>query len=119
MKNIPFPTAPLQDVSWTDVPADKIISGQPRSAFKILYTSQSEEFNAGIYECTAGKWKVSYSEDEFCTLIEGRVRMTSDTGETQEFKAPDSFLIPAGFSGTWEPLTPVRKFFVIYEKINT
>lgn len=116
MKIIPFPAEPLSNPEWSVVAPEKIISGQPRSAYKVLYTSQSEEFTAGIYECTAGKWKVSYAEDEFCTLIEGRLRMTSDKGEVQEFAAPDSFLIPAGFSGTWEPLGQLRKFFVIYEK---
>lgn len=116
MQVIPFPTEPLQDAEWTPVAAEKIISGHPKSACKILYTSKTEEFTAGIYECTAGKLKVSYGEDEFCTLIEGKLRMTNDKGEVQEFKAPDSFLIPSGFSGIWEPLSHLRKFFVIYEK---
>jgi uncharacterized cupin superfamily protein len=118
MKPIRFPTAPLQDTEWTPVAPEKIISGQPKSAYKILYTSKTEEFTAGIYECTAGKWKTSYAEDEFCTLIEGTVRLTNDKGEMMEFAAPDSFVIPSGFSGTWEPLSHLRKFFVIYEKLK-
>ncbi|MCE9506979.1 MAG: cupin domain-containing protein [Alphaproteobacteria bacterium] len=118
MQVIPFPTEPLKDAEWTPVAPEKIISGQPKSALKILYTSKSGDFTAGIYECTAGKWKTSYTEDEFITLIEGRLRLTHDNGEVQEFKAPDSFLIPAGFSGIWEPLGHLRKFFVIYEKSN-
>jgi hypothetical protein len=116
MKLIPSPAEPLSNPEWTEVAPEKIIAGHPKSAYKILYASKSEEFTAGIYECTAGKWKVSYSEDEFCTLIEGKLRMTSDKGEVQEFKAPDSFIIPSGFSGIWEPLGHLRKFFVIYEK---
>lgn len=116
MKITRFPTEPLKDTEWTPVAPEKIISGTPKSTYKILYTSKSEELFTGIYECTAGKWKVSYNEDEFCTLIEGKLRMTSDTGDVQEFKAPDSFMIPSGYSGTWEPLTQLRKFFVIYEK---
>jgi len=116
MKIIPFPTQPLQNAEWTAVALDKIVSGYPQSAYKVLYTSKTEEFTAGIYECTPGKWKTSYTEDEFCTLIEGRLRMTNDKGEVQEFQAPDSFLIPSGYSGTWEPLSQLRKFFVIYEK---
>jgi uncharacterized protein len=116
MKIISFPTAPLTDAAWTDVVPEKIVSGQPKSAYKILYTSKTEELVAGIYECTAGKWRTSYTEDEFCTLIEGRVRLTNEKGEVQEYAAPDSFLIPAGFEGFWEPLCALRKFFVIYEK---
>ena len=116
MKLTIFPTEPLINAEWTAMAPDKIISGQPKAAYKVLYTSKSEEFTTGIYECTPGKWKTSYTEDEFCTLIEGKLRMTSDTGEVQEFQAPDSFLIPSGYFGIWEPLSHLRKFFVIYEK---
>ncbi len=116
MKIVEFPQAALPNPEWSDVAADKVLVGTPKSAYKVLYTSKSNDLTTGIYECTAGKWKVSYSEDEFCTLIEGSLRMTSDTGEVQEFKAPASFLIPSGYSGIWEPLEKLRKFFVIYEK---
>ncbi|MBU6475341.1 MAG: DUF861 domain-containing protein [Alphaproteobacteria bacterium] len=116
MRIIPFPAEPLENPEWTEVAPEKTISGAPQAAYKILHTGKSGDFSAGIYECTAGKWKVSYTEDEFCTLIEGRLRMTSDAGEVQEFQAPDSFVIPSGYAGVWEPLTKLRKFFAIHEK---
>jgi uncharacterized cupin superfamily protein len=116
MKIIDFPAKPLQDAAWDAVEQERIVSGQPKRTYKTLYSSKSDEFHSGIYECTAGKWNVTYNEDEFCTLLEGRVRLTNDKGETQEYNAPDSFLVPSGYQGTWEAVTPVRKFFVIYEK---
>lgn len=116
MKIIPYPAEPMKDPEWNEVAEERIISGTPKSAYGMLYSSKSDEFHSGIYECTAGKWKVTYNEDEFCTLIEGKVRLTNEEGDTQEFTAPDSFLIPSGYKGTWEAVTPVRKFFVIYEK---
>lgn len=115
-KIIPFPTDPIEGAEWTPTAPEKIISGHPQSAYKILYTGKTEEFAAGIYECTPGKWKIRYTEDEFCTLVEGIVRLTNDKGEMQEFRAPASFLIPAGFSGTWEAIGKIRKFFVLYEE---
>ena len=101
---------------WSPVDASRIISGTPQSAAKVVYTSRDEKFCAGIYACTAGKWKVSYSEDEFCTLIEGSVTLTHENGTTQTYTAPESFLIPAGFNGFWEPHGNLRKYFVIYEQ---
>ena len=118
MKIIDFPSTPLVDAEWTNVSLDRIIEGAPQSTYKVLYSSKSGELTTGIYECTAGKWNVVYNEDEFCTLIEGRLRMTSEDGEVQEYQAPDSFLIPSGYKGVWEPLTNLRKFFVIYENIT-
>ncbi len=119
MRIIPFPATPLNDAEWSDIDPDKVIAGQPRCAYSILYTSASGECVSGIYACTPGKWRVSYTEDEFCTLTAGTVRLTSENGETQEFSAPQSFMIPSGYAGTWEALTAVQKFFVVYEKSGT
>lgn len=116
MSIVHFSPAPLANAERSAVDSAKVVSGTPEHAFDVRYTSKSGEFCAGVYECSAGKWRVSYSEDEFCTLTEGTVRLTDDAGKTEEFCAPASFLIPAGFSGTWEAVTPARKFFVIYEK---
>lgn len=113
-----FPATPLAPASFEPVAADKVIEGNPTQAFHVTYTSASGDFCTGIYACTTGKWRVSYAEDEFCTLTSGTVRLTNAAGETQEFKAPDSFLIPAGFNGTWEAVTDVQKNFVIYEKTD-
>jgi uncharacterized protein len=119
MKIIPFPTAPLSDAKWEEVEKDRLVSGEPRRAWKPIYSSSSEEFHTGVYECTPGKWRVSYTEDEFCTLVEGKLKLTSEQGDTQEFEAPASFLIPSGFKGTWEAVTRLRKFFVVYEKAKS
>lgn len=96
--------------------AEKIASGTPQTTFQILHASKDERFTAGIWECTPGKWRTHYlTDDEFCTLIEGHVVLTPESGPAQEFKAPASFIIPQGFKGTWEAVTKVRKYFVIYE----
>lgn len=116
MKIIEFPLQSLTETEWTPVDPARILDGAPQSTYRVLYTSKSGDLTAGIYECTAGKWTTSYTEDEFCTLIEGRLRMTSDDGQVQEFVAGESFLIPSGYKGVWEPLTNLRKYFVIYEK---
>jgi uncharacterized protein len=112
-----FNVDPFAEEDYAPVDTEKVISGTPRQAFRVLYTSASEDFCTGIYACTPGKWRVSYTEDEFCTLTSGSIILTNADGNVaQRFNAPDSFLIPSGFSGTWEALTAVQKNFVIYEK---
>ena len=118
MKLITYPVVKMEDTDWVPVDPAKIISGAPRCTYKILYTNPSKEFYTGVYECSTGKWHINYEEDEFCTLSEGQVRLTPNEGETQEFTAPATFTIPAGFQGTWEALGYVRKYFAIYEKLK-
>ncbi len=100
---------------WAPVAPERIVTGTPQSASRVLYTSADGTFCTGIYACTEGKWRVSYSEDEFCTLLEGAVTLTPENGAPQTYTAPESFLIPAGFKGFWEPLGHLRKIFVVYE----
>ena len=48
-------------------------------------------------------------------MLEGRVRLTDEHGVAVEYGPGDAFVVPAGFTGTWESLEPVRKRYVIYE----
>ena len=115
MRTIACPATPLTAPAWEKIDAARVVSGTPQSAYQVLHTNAGGNFYAGIYEASAGAWKVSYAEDEFCTLIEGHVRLTNEAGESDDYRAPQSFIIPEGFKGTWECVTPVRKFFAICE----
>jgi uncharacterized cupin superfamily protein len=113
-----YPRTKMEDTEWNPMDPKRVVAGSPRSSYKIIYSHPSKEFYSGIFECTAGKWNVNYGEDEYCTLVEGKVVLTGEDGIPNEFSAPESFLIPAGFKGTWEAQTYVRRYFVIYEKLK-
>jgi uncharacterized cupin superfamily protein len=116
MKAILHPGSINSKTSWEPVDAERVTQGKPQRAFDVHYASKDGCFSSGLYACTVGAWHIKYSEDEFCTLIEGHLRLIAKDGAVQEFKAPASFTIPSGYEGIWEAVTPVRKFFAIYEK---
>lgn len=93
----------------------RIVAGSPATTTWNVYSDPAGRFHTGIWACTPGKWQVSYAEEEVCTILEGRARLTSEIGEDWEFGPGDSFAIPAGFTGFWETLEPQRKLYVIYE----
>jgi len=101
-----------------EVPFDaaKLIAGQPRATVDNRYSDPSQQFHCGIWSSTPGKWRVSYTEHEFCHLLEGRVRLTADGGAAREYRAGEAFVVPAGFAGTWETLEPTRKYYAIFER---
>ena len=96
-------------------PADRLLSGQPRQVIYNHYAEGTGQFFSGVWSSTRGKWRVSYTEHEFCHLLAGRIAIVSDGGERYDFGAGDSFVIPSGFSGTWEVLEDVRKLYAIFE----
>jgi uncharacterized protein len=97
------------------LPADKLISGNPRQTVWMEYTDASGQFFVGTWESEAGKWSVSYTEEEYFRILEGRSVITANDGEAVEVCSGESMVIPRGFRGTWEVIEPTRKTFVIYE----
>lgn len=95
---------------------DKRLAGDPRCAVANRYADASGQFFAGDWSSTVGKWRVEYTEHEFCQLVEGRVSLVSDDGQAWRFGPGDAWVIPAGFKGTWETLEPARKRYAIFER---
>jgi len=79
------------------------------------YADASGQFFCGLWQGTSGRWRVRYTEHEFCVILEGRVRIESPDGERHEFQAGDAFVVPAGFTGNWEVLGTCRKWYAIFE----
>ena len=94
---------------------EKILSGIPRTRVSNQYADASQQFFCGIWTSTTGKWKVKYTEHEFCVFIEGRVRLESVDGEKFDLRAGDACVVPAGFEGTWEVVEPCKKWYAIFE----
>jgi hypothetical protein len=101
-----------------DAPFDpaKLLDGRPRATVDNRYSDASLQFHCGTWASTPGRWRVSYTEHEFCYLLEGRVRLTASDGTAVEFGPGDAFVVPAGFTGTWETLESARKHYAIFEK---
>lgn len=78
------------------------------------YQDKTGALSAGFWASQAMAVEVNYEEDEFCLIIEGTVELTDASGHKETYKAGESFVIPAGFTGTWKSVTPVRKFYVVH-----
>lgn len=68
---------------------------------------------AGIWEAGVHLEHCECDYDELCHILEGTVRLTDTDGMAKTFGPGDSFVVAAGFKGTWENLTPVRKVYFI------
>lgn len=105
----------LPEAELTQPAADRLIEGDPRQAIWNVYSDPSGQFHAGRWSSGRGSWRVQYSEHEFCHLLAGRVRIESSSGRSLTFEPGDSFVVPAGFRGTWTVLEPATKAYVIFE----
>ena len=90
-------------------------SPMPAQFVRNGFTDGTGRFFGGIWRSSPGAWRVSYTENELCVMMEGRVRITDDAGNTCTYGPGDCFVMPAGFQGLWEVLEPARKFYAIFE----
>src|SRR5437763_13082403 len=93
--------------------ADRLIAGKPVTRVSNYFSDSTQQFFAGRWSATRGKWRVHYTENELCVMTAGRVVIESDSGERNTFVSGDAFVMPAGFSGTWEVLEDCSKIYAI------
>ena len=99
----------------TMVAEGRLIAGNPSQDVANLFSDPGGQFHCGIWEAEPATWRVSYSEYEYCHMLEGRILICEDGGTETVVAAGDSFIVPAGFAGTWQVLEKARKVYVIFE----
>lgn len=69
--------------------------------------------DAGTWECEPGTLKLDLKVTEFCHLLKGHWRLTSESGEVTEIVAGDSWVFPCGWTGEAEVVETVRKVYLM------
>jgi uncharacterized protein len=95
--------------------ADRLVAGKPVTRVANYFADPTQQFFAGHWSATRGKWRVRYTENELCVMTAGRVVIESESGERNVFVSGDAFVVPAGFAGTWEVLEDCSKIYAIFE----
>lgn len=97
------------------VPVPKRVAGDPEQRLWSEYADASGKFFVGVWESDPGTWRVQYTEEEYCRILEGRSLLTASDGTVTAVGPGDEFVIPRGFVGTWQVIETTRKTYVIYE----
>lgn len=96
-------------------PPDRVLAGQPVQSVRNFFADPTGQFFVGTWSSTPGLWRIRYTESEFCHLLSGAIRLTDGQGTSWSFTAGASFVVPAGFTGTWEVLESASKLYAIFE----
>lgn len=95
----------------------RVLAGAPREFFVNVADGADARFSCGVWQCTTGIVAMEdWPYDEFCVLLSGRVVITPRGGVPQEYGKGDAFLIPRGFTGTWDVRETIRKYYAIQKK---
>lgn len=95
---------------------EKLITGNPKQTLWMQYTDPTQQYVVGLWCSEPGKWRIHYTEEEYCRMLDGVSVITDEGGHAVTLRVGDEFVIPRGFVGTWEVVEATTKRFVIYEK---
>jgi uncharacterized cupin superfamily protein len=93
-------------------PDEMVLSGTNQHWQKVLHKG---EVVVALYEAMPAVIDISepYPYDEYVRVLEGSVVLTSSEGERQSYEAGDAFLVPVGWTGTWEMPARFRELIII------
>jgi uncharacterized cupin superfamily protein len=87
----------------------------PHMGLLNLYQDPGGKFQAGIWDCTAMKRvPATIERSELMHILKGSGSITNADGVVFEFKAGDTFLVPAGMGYQWQNHEYVKKLFCSY-----
>ena len=72
--------------------------------------------NEGAERKSTNSRVTDYPWDQFVVVLSGKSVLTDASGKSQSFVAGDYFVVPKGFSGTWESFGVYRELIVILEE---
>lgn len=78
----------------------QVLEGNPRLYGRIDYSKDG--VTAGIFKATKGKIRVTFPFTEHATILEGKVTITDESGQSHTFKEGDSYFIRQGQVVIWE-----------------
>jgi uncharacterized cupin superfamily protein len=103
------------DLAWEVIPTDP---GDPTPPGEEVVT-----FRAGDRRFSFGLWKrdpetgpMDLTYHEIAVIIEGEVEVTAEDGTVHRVGPGDVLITPKGTRATWRALSPVKKFWAVYQE---
>ena len=100
------------------IPRAWILEGNPVARKKRLAGSSDRLATTLMWDCTAGRFKWVYDEDEVIHVLEGFVVIEDSAGIRQRLQAGDTFLFPAGSRYLWTVSSYIRKIAFVYPPLS-
>ncbi|MCB6185227.1 cupin domain-containing protein [Leeia sp. TBRC 13508] len=97
---------------------ERLIKGNPKRSTHPFFASTHGDMDVGIWQCEVGAWKIAFADDtdEFFSLIEGCVHLHDESGHVTEILPGEAAVIPSGFHGIFEVISPVKKHYVFVKR---
>jgi len=100
-----------QDLEPTGVHPAAMEGTSPNTAWMEVF-GDDEGRDAGIWECSPGKYRLERASDEFCYILQGHWKLIGDDGDEYEVKSGDVLYLRKGWCGTSHVIETIRKVYM-------
>ncbi|MEY3080279.1 MAG: hypothetical protein RJA94_264 [Pseudomonadota bacterium] len=99
-------------------PKPTSIAGNQMEAAVTLWTSPDGLAEAGVWECTPGRFTANReTNSEICHIVKGRVTLHDEDGRSRDVAPGEMLVLPIGWKGEWTIHETTRKLYIIkFEK---
>lgn len=95
-------------------PKPTSIAGNQLEAAKTLWTSPDGKAEAGVWECTPGRFTANReTNSEICHIVHGRVTLHDGDGRSRDVGPGEMLVLPIGWKGEWTIHETTRKLYFI------
>lgn len=103
------------ELSPEPIPQEWILSGAPIARSKNLVRSRDLTSSVVVWDCTAGRFRWHYGQDETILVISGEAFLLLENGAERRFGAGEVGFFPAGTTATWRVADNIRKVAILRE----
>jgi uncharacterized cupin superfamily protein len=101
------------DVVWSEASRSPEETDPPGSEFTAF---EAGPFSTGFWRRDVQRRPFERPYHEIAYIIEGEVEVTCDDGQVLKAGPGDILITPKGSKGQWRNLSPVKKFWAIFEE---
>ena len=114
MSKLIRPTADAVLTPCNFVPAADVLDGFSPPAERSAQLLEEGTTSAGVWEATPYAERFNdFAATEMAVILSGRVRITPDGADPQDFGPGEVYLMAKGFKGTFEVLETLRKVYMV------
>ncbi len=99
------------------IPVNWVLSGEPKARSKLLARSHDWTSSLVVWECTAGRFRWHFSQDEVIIVVSGETFVIDEKGGERRLGPGDVGFFPAGSSCTFLVTDRIRKVAVLKESM--
>lgn len=106
--------ADMASTGFLEPPTATPLTGEIETWTTEMFAYPDRGSSVGFWKASVGRSHWVFDYNEVIHIIEGRLRVTEEGGESVDLGPGDVAVFPLGWKGEWDVLEELKKFYVVF-----